>query len=77
MHYPQFFCLVAVKRKMILLLRTQLIHFLKLGRLPTVFFEEIKAEHYIPAFERGMEEQIAEIDAIVNNPRLRHLKIRY
>lgn len=31
-------------------------------------FEEIKAEHYIPAFERGMEEQIAEIDAIVNNP---------
>lgn len=31
-------------------------------------FEEIKAEHYIPAFERGMEEQIAEIDVIVNNP---------
>lgn len=31
-------------------------------------FEEIKPEHYIPAFERGMEEQIAEIDAIVNNP---------
>lgn len=29
-------------------------------------FEQIKAEHYIPAFEKGMEEQMAEIDAIVN-----------
>lgn len=31
-------------------------------------FEQIKPEHYKPAFEQGMKEQIAEIDAIVNNP---------
>lgn len=31
-------------------------------------FEQIKPEHYKPAFEQGMKEQIAEIEAIVNNP---------
>lgn len=31
-------------------------------------FEEIKSEHYKPAFLRGMEEHNAEVEAIVNNP---------
>ena len=31
-------------------------------------FDQIKTEHYLPAFEAGMKEQLAEIDAIVNNP---------
>ena len=31
-------------------------------------FEEIKEEHYMPAFERGMKEQLEEIDQIANNP---------
>ncbi|MGD9346491.1 MAG: peptidase M3, partial [Candidatus Aminicenantes bacterium] len=31
-------------------------------------FDKIKPEHYIPAYEKGMEEQKAEIDEIVNNP---------
>lgn len=31
-------------------------------------FDEIKMEHYKPAFLQGMEEQQKEIDAIVNNP---------
>ncbi|MEM6297510.1 MAG: M3 family metallopeptidase [Bacteroidota bacterium] len=31
-------------------------------------FEKIKDEHYMPAFKKGMEENLAEIDAIVNNP---------
>ena len=31
-------------------------------------FAEIADEHYLPAFERGMAEQLAEIDAIVANP---------
>lgn len=31
-------------------------------------FDKIKAEHYLPAFEEGMKQQAAEIDAIVNNP---------
>ena len=31
-------------------------------------FDQIKDEHYMPAFEKGMEENLAEIDAIVNNP---------
>ena len=31
-------------------------------------FDQIKNEHYMPAFEAGMAEQQAEIDAIVNNP---------
>lgn len=31
-------------------------------------FEDIKIEHYKPAFIKGMEEQVAEIDAIINNP---------
>ncbi|MBO7489690.1 MAG: M3 family metallopeptidase [Bacteroidales bacterium] len=31
-------------------------------------FEKIKPEHYMPAFEEGMKQQKAEIDAIVNNP---------
>ena len=30
-------------------------------------FDQIKTEHYMPAFEAGMKEQLAEIDAIVNN----------
>ena len=30
-------------------------------------FDEIKNEHYLPAFEAGIAEQQAEIDAIVNN----------
>lgn len=30
-------------------------------------FDEIKPEHYMPAFELGMEQQKAEIEAIVNN----------
>ena len=31
-------------------------------------FEKIKTEHYMPAFRKGMEEQNAEIEKIVNNP---------
>ena len=31
-------------------------------------FNEIKPEHYMPAFEEGMKQGLAEIDAIVNNP---------
>ncbi len=31
-------------------------------------FDQIKNDHYMPAFERGMEENLVEIDAIVNNP---------
>ena len=31
-------------------------------------FDLINNAHYMPAFERGMEEQLQEIDAIVNNP---------
>ena len=31
-------------------------------------FGKIKTEHYMPAFEEGMKQQTAEIDAIVNNP---------
>jgi Zn-dependent oligopeptidases len=30
-------------------------------------FDQIKNEHYLPAFEEGMKQQKAEIDAIVNN----------
>ena len=30
-------------------------------------FDKIKIEHYLPAFEAGMKEQLEEIDAIVNN----------
>jgi len=30
-------------------------------------FNEIKNDHYMPAFQKGMEENLAEIDAIVNN----------
>jgi len=30
-------------------------------------FEEIKIEHYMPAFEEGIDQEKAEIDAIVNN----------
>lgn len=32
-------------------------------------FNEIKVDHYMPAFEQGMKEGLAEIDAIVNNPK--------
>ncbi len=31
-------------------------------------FDQIKDEHFMPAFEKGMEENLAEIDVIVNNP---------
>lgn len=31
-------------------------------------FNEIKLEHYMPAFEEGFKQGLAEIDAIVNNP---------
>ena len=31
-------------------------------------FDLVKTEHYMPAFEAGMKEQLEEIDAIVNNP---------
>ena len=31
-------------------------------------FDEIKEEHYLPAFKAGIEEQKKEIDAITNNP---------
>ncbi|MFI6323895.1 M3 family metallopeptidase [Nonomuraea sp. NPDC050556] len=31
-------------------------------------FAEIREEHYLPAFERGMAEQLAEVDAIAGNP---------
>ena len=30
-------------------------------------FDQIKAEHYIPAFEEGMRQQKAEIQAIIDN----------
>ena len=30
-------------------------------------FDQIKNEHYMPAFEAGMKEQLAEVEAIVNN----------
>lgn len=32
-------------------------------------FNEIKAEHYMPAIEQGMKEGLADIDAIVANPK--------
>ena len=35
------------------------------GAMP---FDQIKTEHYKPAFEEGFKQQNAEIDAIVNNP---------
>ena len=31
-------------------------------------FNEIRLEHYMPAFEEGMRQGLADIDAIVNNP---------
>ena len=31
-------------------------------------FDRIRNEHYLPAFEKGMEEHLAEIEAIANNP---------
>ncbi len=31
-------------------------------------FDQIENEHYLPAFERGMEEHLVEIEAIANNP---------
>jgi len=31
-------------------------------------FEKIKAEHYVPALTEGMKRQLADIDAIVNDP---------
>ncbi|HLP05702.1 MAG TPA: M3 family metallopeptidase [Paludibacter sp.] len=34
----------------------------------TIPFNEIKTEHYLPAFEEAMKQHNAEVDAIVNNP---------
>lgn len=31
-------------------------------------FDKIRNEHYLPAFEKGMEEHLAEIEAIANSP---------
>jgi peptidyl-dipeptidase Dcp len=31
-------------------------------------FDRIRDEHYVPAFEQGMKQQLAEIDAIASNP---------
>jgi peptidyl-dipeptidase Dcp len=31
-------------------------------------FDLIETEHYVPAFERGMAEQLSEIEAIATNP---------
>ncbi|PZG21600.1 M3 family metallopeptidase [Nonomuraea aridisoli] len=31
-------------------------------------FGDVREEHYVPAFERGMAEQLAEVEAIANNP---------
>ncbi|SDJ64423.1 peptidyl-dipeptidase Dcp [Nonomuraea maritima] len=31
-------------------------------------FDDIREEHYLPAFERGMAEQLAEVEAIANDP---------
>ena len=31
-------------------------------------FDEVKEDHYMPAFEKGMKEQLEEIDQIANNP---------
>ncbi|MBI3518698.1 MAG: M3 family metallopeptidase [Bacteroidetes bacterium] len=36
--------------------------------LNTIPFDKIKVEHYLPAFEEGIKQGLAEIDAIVNNP---------
>ncbi|MCX6121207.1 MAG: M3 family metallopeptidase [Ignavibacteriales bacterium] len=33
-------------------------------------FDLIKIEHYMPAFRAGMEQELKEIDAIVNNPQI-------
>ena len=43
--------------------------FLKEYQTPfkVVPFDQIKTEHYLPAFEAGMKEQLEEVDAIVNN----------
>ena len=30
-------------------------------------FDQVKMEHYLPAFEKAIAEQKAEVDAIVNN----------
>lgn len=35
----------------------------------TVPFDKIKTEHYEPAVKEGMKQQMAEVDAIVNNPK--------
>ena len=33
-------------------------------------FDEIWTEHYLPAFETGIEEAMAEIDRIAENPEI-------
>ena len=39
-------------------------------------FDQIKIEHYLPAFEKGMQEQAQEIEAIVIKSLFLILKIR-
>ena len=43
-----------------------------LGEFNTPFgvppFDQIKTEHYMPAFEEAIKQHDAEIEAIVNNP---------
>ncbi len=45
--------------------------FAKPSALPFQYpaFDKIKDEHYLPAFEAGMREQLREIDAIASNPK--------
>ena len=42
------------------------------SELPLQFppFDQIRDEHFAPAFDAGMAEQLAEIEAIANNPEI-------
>lgn len=40
-------------------------------------FDKIKNEHYVPAFEKGMQEHNADIDSIIGNTDALHLRTRY
>ena len=35
----------------------------------TIPFDQIKTEHYVPAFEEAMKQHMNEINEIVNNPK--------
>jgi hypothetical protein len=50
--------------------------FAKPSTLPFQYpaFDKIKNEDFAPAFEQGMRQQSAEIDAIANNKKPRHLR---